>query len=186
MKEPLSKSKVEWESGKLSQSEVWPRFDVKCSIFFFLLVILFYKQGQSHWKTPRGSLLSVDVHNNNLDLCIYRWLSKWFLNGSLNSKLNSHFFPLVYLSSSHRSWMTSWMTCRTLSRSFSVSRGLFRCPVPWTNRTSSMTSCRCLRAVLSWLHSRNTGASDPAWDPLVSPFLSLKNRKKCTNHIVYS
>lgn len=71
--------------------------------------------------------------------------------------------------------MTSWMTCRMLSHSSSVSLGLFRCPVPWTNRTSSMTSCRCQRPIPPWWHSSNTEASALEWAQLVSLILTSHN-----------
>lgn len=68
--------------------------------------------------------------------------------------------------------MTSWTLSRTLSRSSLPSRVPSRCPAPWTSRTSSTTSCRCLRTIRLWRHSSNTDASDLAWALLVSPPLN--------------
>lgn len=106
----------------------------------------------------------------------FKWRPKWFICScfhtcpplSLFLCLSSSFSAL----SSRQSWMTSWTTCRMLSRSSSASRDPSRCPVPWTNRTSSMTSCRCLRRILPWQHSSTTGASGLAWAQRVSPTLT--------------
>lgn len=182
-RQPVSK---EWYvSDKLSHSEAWPRFDGKWSILSrgYCCIINMAKpavpisQIVSSFKCCSvygSSLLSVHVYACHMYiLCLYvcRW-SNWFLNGGLSDSSVScfHTFPFsLSVLSSRQNWTTSWTTCRTLSHSSSVSRGLSRCPVPWTNRTSSMTSCRCPRAVLPWQHSSNTGASGLVWAQRVSP-----------------
>ena len=121
--------------------------------------------------------LSKCVCPSLLYLCVCRWSSNYFLNGGLSGS-SVLVFTLVPLAlsfsalSSRQSWMTSWTTCRMLSRSSSASRDPSRCPVPWTNRTSSMTSCRCPRRILPWQHSSTTGVSVLAWAQRVSPPLA--------------